>query len=173
MLTLARAKRVPLRKPVDDHVGLHLAAVVNRHARERPARRGSRGMSIDDLLCSYGHLIGLFCFSSLPLLAGRQPFLGCAIIRTFSARRRPLRRSISSCQFRQSKLSGGIMLSTCSAKFGTGSGYARAACPERDRSRAAAALARWRCWAAANDPAHGQSARRRAGGDNHHRAQPH
>src|SRR3954454_12620743 len=30
-----RPERVPLRKPVDDHVGLHLAAVVNRHARER------------------------------------------------------------------------------------------------------------------------------------------
>jgi hypothetical protein len=33
-------------------------------------------MSIGDFLSSYGHLIGLFCLSSLPLLAGALPFLG-------------------------------------------------------------------------------------------------
>ncbi len=57
--------------PVEDNVGLHsdeLKSVTRLNG--SPARRGSRGMSIGDLLSSYGHLIGLFCFSGLPLLAG-------------------------------------------------------------------------------------------------------
>src|SRR5262245_26006870 len=44
-----------------------------------PARRVSPRISIGHLL-SYGHLIGLFCLSSLPLLAGALPFLGLRIL---------------------------------------------------------------------------------------------